>query len=646
MAIEFICPTCNGTLRVGDESAGRVIRCGACQTMLRVPGEVVSPPPPPLAAVPVAPPRASVPAPVPTTDPAQPHDAEPDAAVTLADEPLDAELLDAPAAEPREAEPTPPAEVASTDEPRESEPESAAQPVGRSWNPDWNNPYDAPRRDRDRDRPRRRRRPPAPPPGRGALFWLVVIGGVFCLLTFGCCGGMYLLIPGPKWQKHESARGGFRVDLPAPPRNDMDKIAGEKPDPSAPMEGTILFGRMEEYAIVYRDIPAHELRFGMDKQLLDEAVKGMKDTGEVTVIRQKDITVGGFPAREVEFSAKGSGWYVARIIIADSRVYVIIAGGRFASPGNENAKRFLDSFEIIDPKLKTVGQKKADVERQRAEEVAKREEEQRVAAERARRVQEHAQKQRDADIAFMQYEHDGPEPGRLVAGKGEELAEYGFGRFTRWNERTDLGRGPFGGPGVSGMAWYPTVGVNPGFRAYGPPRPNHLRSGSLAATVDPNGYSVAGWVRVRYIPITPISVHATYGKEEPLAEITATRTHFTARIAGSKGTVEFKHAWTHDEKWHHVALVRTPTGAKLYLDGEPVVSSDTVAPRLPDSVGLTFGWLRYTDPEWPGPSDADGKPANPQWGHIIGAVDECMVIARALTDAEVAKMAGRKTPGE
>ena len=38
MAIEFVCPTCNGTLRVGDETAGRVVRCGACRTMLRVPG--------------------------------------------------------------------------------------------------------------------------------------------------------------------------------------------------------------------------------------------------------------------------------------------------------------------------------------------------------------------------------------------------------------------------------------------------------------------------------------------------------------------------------------------------------------------------------------------------------------------------------
>ena len=37
MAIEIDCPTCGGTLRVGDEAAGRVVRCGGCMTTVRVP---------------------------------------------------------------------------------------------------------------------------------------------------------------------------------------------------------------------------------------------------------------------------------------------------------------------------------------------------------------------------------------------------------------------------------------------------------------------------------------------------------------------------------------------------------------------------------------------------------------------------------
>ena len=603
MAIEFVCPTCNGTLRVDDGSAGRVIRCGSCLTTLRVP-DAAPAPPAPERVVPVAPPAN-------TSEP-DPRDETPN--------PNDYLLHDLDSARPAG---------------RFRDPE----PGGPRRERDRDDPYDRPRdRDRDENRPRRRRRPPPPPPGRGALFWVTVIGGLMVLLVFGCCGGLYLLIPGPKWQTHESAKGGFKVDLPAPPRNDLSKLAGGTPDPDMHMEGTILISRAEEFAVVYGDIPVADQQFGNDKARMDEAVNAMKTDGEVrAVLGQKDIIVGGFPAREVEFSAKSGGWFVARVIIADGRVYVLVAGGRFARSGNENARRFLDSFEITDPKLKTVAQKREEEERKLAAERAKREEEER----RAERERVHVQKQRDADAAFLHYEHDGPEPGRPI-GIADERAEQGFEWLDR-NGGTEFRHGtPFAGPGVRGPAWYPTDGTDPGFRASGVSNPDRWNGNPWTVSVNPNGFSVAGWVRVRYVPVTPISVHEAYGAQAPLAEVTVNRTHVTARIAGPNGTVEFKHAWVHDEKWHHVALTRSPTGAQLYFDGAPVASSDAVAPPLPASVGITCGWLRYTDPDWPGPPGVDGKPAKPHAGHVRGAVDECLVIARVMPGAEVARLAGRK----
>ena len=308
MAIEFVCPTCSGTLRVGDEAAGRVIRCGACQTTLRVPE------------------RANEPEPEPTELPDR-GDKPPGS--------LEAEM----------------------------EPPRAAEPVGpspRARSRDWDDDPD--------DRPRRpRRRRPPPPPGRGVLFWLALIGGITLLLGCGCCGGMYLLIPGPEWRAHESAKGGFRVELPAAPRADMDKIAGDA-DPAAPIEGTILFGRLEEYAVVHRDIPADDRRWITDKQWIDETVKAMRSEPDVqSVLSEKDITVGGFTGREIEFAA-GGGWYAARVVVADTRIYIVIGGGRFAKPGNANVRRFLDSFQVTDPKLKNPAQKKAGANRWREEE--------------------------------------------------------------------------------------------------------------------------------------------------------------------------------------------------------------------------------------------------------------------------------------
>lgn len=319
MSIEFACPTCSGTLRVGDESAGRVIRCGACMATLRVPGTAAEPP--------AAPPPAP-------TDPAHEPPAAPRSPFETGADP------DAPA---------------------------AAIPVARPRAKMRD--YDDRDREYDPDRPRRRRRGPPPrSPGRSALFWLGLVGGLFLLIIGGCCGGLYLAVPDAKWQKHESAKGGFKVDLPAPARKDMDKMAGGVPDPNAPMEGTILFRRLQEYVVVYRDLPPHERGGATDKALMDAAVDGMKSSGEVdAVLSQKDIVVNGFPGREVEFSGREGGHYTARVIIADGRLYMLVAGGKLADRNEPNVRRFLDSFEITDPKLKTAAQKKADENRKQAE---------------------------------------------------------------------------------------------------------------------------------------------------------------------------------------------------------------------------------------------------------------------------------------
>ena len=55
MAIEFLCPACQGTLSMPDDAVGRLVRCGNCMTTLRVPDAaptaprelpLPSPPPP------------------------------------------------------------------------------------------------------------------------------------------------------------------------------------------------------------------------------------------------------------------------------------------------------------------------------------------------------------------------------------------------------------------------------------------------------------------------------------------------------------------------------------------------------------------------------------------------------------------------
>ncbi len=129
--------------------------------------------------------------------------------------------------------------------------------------------------------------------------------------------------------------------------------------PGRTVEGTHLWTHAENYVIVYWDVPSTEERAGKrsDDQLLDEQVQLQTAGSEVR--RNERVEVGGFPGREFEFRYRNGGTITGRVVIADSRVYVFYAGGRFSRPNNENVRRFLDSFEITDPKLITEGKRRA-----------------------------------------------------------------------------------------------------------------------------------------------------------------------------------------------------------------------------------------------------------------------------------------------
>jgi hypothetical protein len=78
----------------------------------------------------------------------------------------------------------------------------------------------------------------------------------------------------------------------------------------------------------------------------------MKDANAGSrVVRSDPVTVSGFPGREVVIDAPGEGRAIARVVVAETRLYIAVSGGRFADPDGERARRFLDSFEITDPRL-------------------------------------------------------------------------------------------------------------------------------------------------------------------------------------------------------------------------------------------------------------------------------------------------------
>lgn len=299
MAIEFVCPACGGTLQVGDESAGRVIRCGGCLTALRVPEADTRPAPP------------------------NPYD-------------VDRPVQSLPARS------TP------------VEPPAPAVPVEPRRRRDPDDPYD--------DRPRRRR-PPAAPAGYGVFFWLVIIGAVMLVGVVGCCGAIFLALPDAKWQKHESKQGGFRVEVPGKVQPNAGKAAGIQLE-GTKSEGAVLLKRAEQFFVFYRDVPsttdrAKKVPAETDEQLIKKELEAVRIATEGRNLPpSQPVTVGGFDGREVEYMGK-SGWYTVRVIVADTRVYVLLVCG-MAEPGDRDVRRFIESFEITDPKLVEEGKRRAE----------------------------------------------------------------------------------------------------------------------------------------------------------------------------------------------------------------------------------------------------------------------------------------------
>ena len=206
------------------------------------------------------------------------------------------------------------------------------------------------------DRPLRRRRrlPPPQKTGRSALFWILLVLAVLAVIGLGVCGGLIVMLQ-PKWQTHESPEGGFKVELPGKPRTDMRELAKMQNDPDFKfqVEGTVLVFQGEGFGVMYTEIDPQLRRMWNDDRLMDEIVKGIRrDQGDVKIESTKPLTVSGFPARELVLSHPEEGKSVWRIVVADTRLYLVFAGGRNVIPeNNERIRRFIDSFQITDPKL-------------------------------------------------------------------------------------------------------------------------------------------------------------------------------------------------------------------------------------------------------------------------------------------------------
>jgi hypothetical protein len=84
--------------------------------------------------------------------------------------------------------------------------------------------------------------------------------------------------------------------------------------------------------------------------------------------------------------------------------------------------------------------------------------------------------------------------------------------------------------------------------------------------------------------------------------------------------------------WVHVALTHDGTTLRLYQDGKEVASAPYARPQMPDTTPICIGCNQN------GPGDS----ANDET--LAGRLDEVMLYSRALSAAEVARLAAGDLP--
>lgn len=232
------------------------------------------------------------------------------------------------------------------------------------------------------------------PVGIKVLLWCVTAFVV--LVMTGLVGFVAWRIVGKpaEWRDYNSPGGGYRVELPAEPIPNIAKNIGLPDMQGATAEGTTLRGT--QFVVIWVDIPNRGWR--TEEQIIEATMQGALAGGDVVhSVRGEPFRVGGFPAQDLELKMTNGENGVLRVIVADTRLYVLTVGGFGINPKKPDAQRFLNSFEITDPRLQTAAKRKA------------------AEAERVRLQAEQTQQQREAEAKKQ-------EAARLATEKAAEEA--------------------------------------------------------------------------------------------------------------------------------------------------------------------------------------------------------------------------------
>jgi hypothetical protein len=169
----------------------------------------------------------------------------------------------------------------------------------------------------------------------------------FCACAFLLSAAQASADPAPSnWQEYRSAGGGFKVEMPGKP----DTIENSFGTQDQKMHG-LAFSRDKSGGVqagamlaMASDLVGEHKKEDADKNLDAVRDTAMKTMG-TKLVRETEETVGGHPARRIEY--EGSGYFgTLLVVLAGRRMYQVNAMGPEGYSASPEAKRFLASFAL------------------------------------------------------------------------------------------------------------------------------------------------------------------------------------------------------------------------------------------------------------------------------------------------------------
>ena len=148
------------------------------------------------------------------------------------------------------------------------------------------------------------------------------------------------------WQTITRPDDGFRIDMPADPR-DLQVPAYNETGGTEPVK--MLFSNPDgdtTFAITWLDNPpVARANSGSPDRTLDQARDGMLARTQTTAVNESHVSVAGFPARDITARNSEGGYLDARLIFANSRLYTLMAVFPSSNARREqDVIRFYNSF--------------------------------------------------------------------------------------------------------------------------------------------------------------------------------------------------------------------------------------------------------------------------------------------------------------